>query len=159
AARCAGVDVIAAGAPAGVETPPNVRVVSLGKERGAGRAAQAAALAGALTRIVPGAGAVLVHMLPSYPLVAFAFPRPAGRPLALWSAQGGVARSLRLASRLVDRLLTPTRDSFPLAGPAVARRLVVTGHGIDTTRYAPNGTVPVRPPRLLAAGRLSPSKR
>ena len=98
-------------------------------------------------------------MVPRLAILAYPFAAVARRPLALWYAQGGVDRSLRLASRLADYLLTPTRDSFPLAGEAVERRLRVTGHGIDTSRYAPDGTPPARPPRLLAAGRLSPSKR
>jgi glycosyltransferase involved in cell wall biosynthesis len=165
---CAGVDVIAASAPEGAEAPaysgskgdpPAVRVFSLGKEEGAGRAAQAARLGRALARTVPGAGAVFVHMVPRLAILAYPFAAVARRPLALWYAQGGVDRSLRLASRLAAYLLTPTRDSFPLAGEGVERRLRVTGHGIDTSRYAPDGTPPARPPRLLAAGRLSPSKR
>jgi glycosyltransferase involved in cell wall biosynthesis len=165
---CAGVDVIATSVPGGAQAAgysgrkgdlPAVRVLSLGKEQGAGRSAQAARLGRALARTVPGAGAVFVHMVPRLAILAYPFAAFARRPLALWYAQGGVDRSLRLASRLADHLLTPTRDSFPLAGEAVERRLRVTGHGIDTSRYAPDGTAPARPPRFLAAGRLSPSKR
>jgi glycosyltransferase involved in cell wall biosynthesis len=161
ARRCAGVDVVAAGAPPGAASggPPNVRLFTLGKERGAGRVAQAATLARTLARTVPGAGAVFVHMVPRFAVLSAPFAAVTRRRLALWYAQGGVDRSLRLASRLVDDLLTPTRDSFPLGGPAVSRRLRITGHGIDTGRYAPDGTPPAAPPQLLAVGRLSPSKR
>jgi glycosyltransferase involved in cell wall biosynthesis len=161
ARRCAGVDVVATSAPpgAGAGAPPNVRVFSLGKERGAGRAAQGVSLARALAATVPGAGAVFVHMVPRLAILAAPFAALSRRPLALWYAQGGVDRSLRLASRLAGHILTPTRDSFPLAGPAVERRLRITGHGIDTGRYAPNGSPPAVPRRLLAVGRLSPSKR
>jgi glycosyltransferase involved in cell wall biosynthesis len=156
----AGVDVIASDGSGGGHPRPNVRVFSLGKERGAGRAAQTMRLSRALAATIPGAGAVFVHMVPRLALVAYPFAALARHPLALWYAQGGVDRSLRLASRLVDLLLTPTRDSFPLGGPQVERRLRITGHGIDTARYAPDETEPAHSPRrLLAAGRLSPSKR
>lgn len=174
AARCAGVDVIAAAAPAGQVSPPNVRVISLGKERGASRAAQALHLAQALAATVPRAGAVLVHMVPRFAVIAFPFAATARLPLALWYAQGGVDRSLRLAARLVGHIVTPTRDSFPLAGAGITRRIAVTGHGIDTRRYVPGApggpdarggpAAPGEPVlagtrRLLAVGRLSPSKR
>jgi glycosyltransferase involved in cell wall biosynthesis len=160
ARRCAGVDVIAASAPAaGDPSAPNVRVFSLGKERGSGRLVQTARLARALASTVPGAGAVFVHMVPRFAVLAAPFATALRRPLALWYAQGGVDGDLRVAGRLVDHILTPTRDSFPLYGPTVDRRLRITGHGIDTSRYAPDGSAPVTPRRLLAAGRLSPSKR
>lgn len=171
AARCAGVDVIATAAPAGLESPPNVRVTSLGKERGASRAAQALNLVQALAATVPRAGAVFVHMVPRLAVIAFPFAATARRPLALWYAQGGVDRFLRLAARLADQIMTPTRDSFPLAGAEITRRIAVTGHGIDTRRYAPHtasspdasdepgGPALAGTRRLLAVGRLSPSKR
>jgi glycosyltransferase involved in cell wall biosynthesis len=84
----------------------------------------------------------------------------ARRPIALWYAQGGVSPALRAAVPLVRHILTPTRDSFPLIGQAVERRLRITGHGIDTARYQPRegSSGPLRG-RIFAAGRLSPSKR
>jgi glycosyltransferase involved in cell wall biosynthesis len=70
-----------------------------------------------------------------------------------------VSPALRVAARLVDHIVTPTRDSFPLAGRHVEARLRVTGHGVDTARYAPSAGEGPEPGRLLAVGRLSPSKR
>ncbi|MGH2351315.1 MAG: glycosyltransferase family 4 protein [Chloroflexota bacterium] len=159
AERCAGVDVIAASVASVPDVPPNVRVASLGKERGATKLSQLVALYRSLAAALPGAGAVFVHMVPRYAVLAFPLAAVARKPIALWYAQGGVDRWLRRAARLVDRIFTPTRDSFPLAGPQLERSLDVIGHGIDTGRYAPDGTTPATPRRLLAAGRLSPSKR
>jgi len=158
AARCAGVDVLALqGSQEGA--PANVRVYSLGKERGFGRGAQAASFYRALACVLPKAGAVLAHMVPRYALLALPPAAVARRPVALWYAQGGITRELHLAARLVRYILTPTRESFPLHGATIDGRVVVTGHGIDTQRYAPDGTPPAEPKRFLAAGRLSPSKR
>jgi glycosyltransferase involved in cell wall biosynthesis len=159
ARHCDGVDVIAGSAPLPRLPSTSVRVASLGKERGVGRAGQTLRLARALATSVPRAGAVFVHMVPRLVLLAYPFAALARRPLALWYAQGGVDPSLRLASRLARHILTPTRDSFPLRGAAIERRLTVTGHGVDTSRYAPDATPPATPSRILAAGRLSPSKR
>lgn len=159
AARCDGVDVIAQVAPAGQPVPPGVRVFSLGKDRGAGPAAQLAAFYGALARTLSSASAVLVHMVPRFAVLAAPLAAALGRPMMLWYAQGGVSAELRVASRLSRWIITPTRDSFPLSGQAVDCRLVVTGHGINTARYAPSSAVQANPHRLMAAGRLSPSKR
>ena len=175
AERCGGVDVIALSAApsgaAGGERWSNVRAVSLGKERGASKRAQLVAFYRALAVALPRSSAIFVHMVPRYALLAYPLALVAGRPLALWYAQGGVGASLQLAARLASWILTPTRDSFPLSGRRIDRRVIVTGHGIDTHRFAPNGSVPATngagssaaregpPRRLLAAGRLSPSKR
>lgn len=158
AARCDGVDVIALTGEA-EDDGSGVRVHDLGKGRGASRGAQLALLYRALAQTLRGASAVLVHMVPRYALLALPLARVARRPIALWYAQGGVDSALRFAARLVDHVLTPTRDSFPLSGGSLDARLRVTGHGVDTRRYAPGHGAQAQPGRMLAAGRLSASKR
>lgn len=159
AERCQGVDVIALAASTAGPALSNVRVASLGKEHGARRGAQLRTFYRALAEALPGAAGVFVHMVPRYAVLAYPLALAARRPLALWYAQGGVDAMLRAASQLVTWIATPNRESFPLGGPRVDRRIVITGHGINTQRYAPDGGRPVTPKRLLASGRLSPSKR
>jgi glycosyltransferase involved in cell wall biosynthesis len=159
AARCDGVDVIALdGEPD--DDNAKVRVFDLGKGRGMGRGRQLVRLYRALALTLRGASAVFVHMVPRYALLAFPLARATRRPLALWYAQGGVSPALRAAIPLVRHILTPTRDSFPLTGPSVDRRLRVTGHGIDIRRFTSRegGKAHFRG-RIFAAGRFSPSKR
>src|SRR5688500_16618995 len=98
-------------------------------------------------------------MVPRYALLAAPLALALRRPMALWYAQGGVSPALRAAVPLVKHILTPTRDSFPLAGETVERRLRITGHGVDTTRYASRRGSPAECGRVLAAGRLSAAKR
>jgi glycosyltransferase involved in cell wall biosynthesis len=158
AARSDGVDVIALdGEPDTGDA--RVRVHDLGKRAGRGRVAQTARFYAALARTLPAASAVLAHMVPRYAVLAAPLVKTSGRRLALWYAQGGVDRALEGAVRVVDHILTPTRDSFPLSGGGVDRRVRVTGHGVDTHRYAPDAAQPPEPGRMLAAGRLSASKR
>ncbi len=161
ASRSDGVDVIALTAQQPPAASGRVRVYSLGKDTGAGRAAQARAFYVALAKTLPGAAAVFVHMVPRYAVLAAPLALALRRPMALWYAQGGTSRALHAATRLVTWILTPTRDSFPFSGPAVDRRLRITGHGVDTRRYAPTDSGAESPEtgRLLAAGRLSPAKR
>lgn len=158
ASRSEGVDVIALDGERETDVG-RVRVHSLGKSQGRGRAGQLAALVLALARTLPAASAVFIHMVPRYALLAAPLALALRRPMALWYAQGGVSPALRAAVPLVEHILTPTRDSFPLHGPTVERRLRITGHGVDTARYAPRPSVRAERGRVLAAGRLSASKR
>ena len=158
AARCDGVDVIALD---GEPEPDDarVRVFSLEKAQRRGRAGQLATFWSALARTLPSASAVFIHMVPRYALLAAPLALALRRPMALWYAQGGVSPALRAAAPLVKHILTPTRDSFPLAGQMVERRLRVTGHGVDTTRYALRPGASAERGQVLAAGRLSAAKR
>jgi glycosyltransferase involved in cell wall biosynthesis len=160
--RFAGVDVIAQrgpGAPSLLPRPRTpLRVASMGKDRGVGRLGQGAMLVASLARAARRACAIFVHMVPRYALLAAPVARLAGVPIVLWYAHGTADRALRLAMPFVDLVVTPTRDSFPLAGPGTFGKVRVTGHGIDTGRYLPApGTT--EPGLVLSAGRLSPVKR
>ena len=158
AARCDGVDVVALDGEPELDDQ-RVRIHSLGKGQGRGRVAQFATFYSTLAHLLPDASAIFVHMVPRYALLAAPLTLVARRPMSLWYAQGGVSRTLRAAVPLVRHIMTPTRDSFPLAGAPVERRLRVTGHGLDTARYVPLERVIAERGRVLAAGRLSAAKR
>ena len=163
ARRCSSVQVLAQQAGRRPpDAPANVTVHSLGKERGAARQRQLgrllATLGQALITAPPGerATAIFVHMVPRYAVLVAPLAKLRRVPLVLWYAQGGVSRELQIAHRLVDRVVSASRRSYPLG----AERLTVVGHGIDTDRYAPLPSLP-RPddgPLLLSVGRLSPAK-
>lgn len=159
AERAQGVDVIALSGTPDASRHGRVRVASLGKERNTGKWAQAAAFYRALAQWLPQADAIFVHMVPRYAIMAYPLAALARCPLALWYAQGGISPDLRMAARLVNRIFTPTRDSFPLTSTVIDRKVAVTGHGIETRRYAPNPDEIPQPRTMLAVGRLSPSKR
>ena len=163
ARRCRSVHVLAQQAgrrPS--DAPANVTVRSLGKEQGASRQRQLGRLLGTLGNLVlkapPGerATAIFVHMVPRYAALAAPLAKLRRVPLVLWYAQGGVTRDLHIAHRLVDRVVSASRRSYPLG----ADRLTVVGHGIDTARYAPLPSLPSPDdgPLLLSVGRLSPAK-
>ena len=160
--RFAGVDVIAQRAPEAPRLLPRartaLRVASMGKDRGVGRVGQSAALVASIARAARRARAIFVHMVPRYVLLVAPIARLAGVPIILWYAHGTADRALRMAVPFVNRVVTPTRDSFPLAGRGVDGKVRVTGHGIDEMRHAPGATV-AEPGLVLSAGRLSPVKR
>jgi glycosyltransferase involved in cell wall biosynthesis len=160
--RFPGVDVIAQRGPGAPLLLPRartpLRVASMGKDRGVGRVGQGAMLVASLARAARRARVIFVHMVPRYALLAAPVARLAGVPIVLWYAHGTAGRALRFAMPFVDRVVTPTRDSFPLAGPGIDGKVRVTGHGIDTGRHVPASGV-AEPGLVLSAGRLSPVKR
>lgn len=168
ARRFDGVDVIAQRAPGGAgwrlraRDGVGIRVATMGKETGAGRIGQLVAMQASLAQALPGARAVFIHMVPRYAVLAAPLARIFRVPIILWYAHGNVDRALRMAVPLVHRILTPTRDSFPIDGardPRVRARLSNIGHGIDTARYSPDDLTEPVPGLVVSAGRLSPVKR
>ena len=97
--------------------------------------------------------AVLAHMIPTFLTLAAPLCRPLRVPLGLWYTHWNADRSLRLATRLADVLLSVDRRSFPLASPKVRG----IGHAIDVRRFPPPEGPKLHggPLRLLALGRMT----
>ena len=97
--------------------------------------------------------AVLVHMIPTFLILAAPIAKPLRIPLGLWYTHWHADRSLRVASRLADVLLSVDRRSFPLQSPKVRG----IGHAIDMRRFPPPAGPKAHggPLRLLALGRMT----
>lgn len=111
-----------------------------------------AALAPALARRPV---AVVAHMSPVFAVLAAPLAKPLRVPLLLWFAQQATTgRTLAVAERAVDAILSVDARSVPLASPKVR----AIGHGIDVGAF-PCGAER-RPPlrRLLGLGRYAPVK-
>ncbi len=113
----------------------NVRVYSVGKERGyseAQRAAEFYRLLGMLLirrRYV----ACFAHMMPLFAAMGAPLLTPVGIRLVTWYTHRQVSRTLRMALRSSSRVVTAAPDSFPIPTP----KLRVLGHGIDEQFYRP----------------------
>ena len=133
-------------------------VISLGKERGRGRLARGAfyevALGRSISRMRPAA--VLAHMCPSYLSLAAPIARATRTPTLLWFVHSADTRSLRLAERLADAVITAFPNSYPRQGG----KIHPIGHAIDTDafRWAPVERTGAGTLRLLAVGRTSACK-
>ncbi len=97
---------------------------------------------------------VLAHMVPRYALVAAGPARRNGARVYLWYTHAAVDSRLKRASRTVEKVFTASPESLRID----TDKRVVTGHGIDLNHFADRGEEPESPPRLLAVGRLTPSK-
>jgi glycosyltransferase involved in cell wall biosynthesis len=100
----------------------------------------------------PRPGGILVHMVPTFAVLAAPLVKPARVPLLLWYTHWHASRSLRLAVRLCDRVLSVDERSFPIASEKVRG----IGHAVDVERFAPRGRPAGGGPlRLLALGRFA----
>ena len=136
------------------ELPSNVELVTFGAGTRAARGVRFARAAATrlLSRHRPDAA--LVHMVPLFLLLLTPLAKAARVPLLLWYTHWHASRSLRVATRLADVVLSVDRRSFPLE----TAKLRATGHAIDVERFTPAPAPPSRgdrPLRLLALGRTA----
>jgi len=136
------------------DLPSNVRVLSMGKEKGAGKLTRLFAYWKHLRAASAKVDGVFIHMCPEYLIAGWPFLAAARKPIMLWYAHRQSNWRVRMGERMADVVGTISEGSFPFASPKVR----VMGHGIPTERFAPETAAPV-PGRLVAVGRISAIKR
>jgi glycosyltransferase involved in cell wall biosynthesis len=134
--------------------PDNVRVRSMGKERGYSRPRELWAYYCALAAMVRDADVIFSHMTPRYTWLATPLAALTHTPQMLWFTHRQDSLELRLALRAARWITTATADSFPIVSPKVH----VMGHGIAPHLFAPGDPPPDDPPLVLAVGRITPIK-
>lgn len=133
--------------------PVNVRVHSLGKERGVSRFTYIFNFYRYIWRSQHDYDAVFVHMNPEYVILGGLLWRLWGKRIALWYTHKSVNIKLRLATLLTHTVFTASKESFRLR----STKVYVMGHGIDTNFFTPDLRVS-RGGWYLSVGRLMPSK-
>jgi glycosyltransferase involved in cell wall biosynthesis len=94
-------------------------------------------------------------MCPIYAVLAAPAARPSGVKVLLWYTHWAVTRTLRLAERVSDVVLTVDRRTFPLPSGKVR----AIGHGIDLAQFACSDGQASHPDlRALVLGRYSTAK-
>ena len=138
------------------ELPKNVKVFSLGKERGVSKLVKIFKYQWLLLKLLPKSDGVFFHMCPEYVLGAGFLPKFFGKKTLLWYAHKAVSWKLRFAEKLVDRIFTPSKESFRLS----SKKVEITGHGIDINKFKPqisnlksDGKF-----KIISVGRISPIK-
>lgn len=139
-----------------VRPPQNVRIHSVGKERGFGEPRRVWEFYRILRRILTttGVDACFSHMMPLFSVLGGPVLRARGVPIVTWYAHPKVTATLKLAHHLSDRIVT----SLPTTYPYRRDKVVVIGQGIDTDLFTPSGISPDTPPMILSVGRLAPVK-
>jgi len=137
------------------ELPANVRVRVYGGGSRLGRGLRFERALLAELRRDERPAAVLAHMVPTFLILAAPLAKLARVRLLLWYTHGLASRSLKLAVRLAEVVLSADERSFPLQTP----KLHAIGHAIDVDRFSPaTDDRKPGPLRLLALGRFSPVK-
>jgi glycosyltransferase involved in cell wall biosynthesis len=134
----------------------NVSVHSVGKEKGYSEGRRAVEFYRHLFRVLreDQIDACFSHMIPIFSVLGAPVLKMRGIPIVTWYAHPQATRLLAMSQYVSDRVVT----SLPTAYPRKSEKVTVVGQGIDTELFRPNGEVPVAPPMILCAGRLSPVK-
>jgi glycosyltransferase involved in cell wall biosynthesis len=140
-----------------IELPNNVRVYSVGKERGYSEPRRVIEFYKILAQIVreERVDVCFSHMNPLFTVLAGPFLRFYKIPIVTWYAHPKATWILKVAHRLSDRMVASFRTSYPYKHD----KLSVIGQGIDTQLFSPRAQALTEdPPIILCVGRLSPVK-
>lgn len=136
----------------------NVRVYSVGKERGYGDARRALEFYRILLRLLRGRryDVCFAHMMPLFAVMGAPLLKMWHVPIVLWYTHKAVSFKLRLAEKVSWRVVTASPESFRLA----SRKVRIIGHGVDTQLFKPlnRHRVPEQPFVVISVGRIAPIK-
>lgn len=136
--------------------PENVRVYSVGKEKGFSEARRTLEFYSHLFRILKQEPieACFSHMIPIFSVLAAPVLKARGIPLVTWYTHPSLPLSLKIAHHLSDQMVS----CLPISYPYLAAKLKALGHGIDMELFSPGDNEPAEPPMILCVGRISPIK-
>lgn len=134
--------------------PGNVKVFSLGKEKGYLKIRQLIILQKILLEYLPEADGIYCHMGPIFAIASFPLAKFFNKKLVLWYAHGALPWKLKLAGKLVDTVVTSS-----LAGCRLhSKKIKVIGQAIDVEFFQPKEKINDGNFNILYAARLVPIK-
>jgi glycosyltransferase involved in cell wall biosynthesis len=139
-----------------VNVPENVRVYSVGKEKGYSeprRVMHFYRLLLLVLREVP-IDVCFSHMIPVFTVLAAPVLKARHIPIVTWYAHRQVTCILKLAHFFSDHMVSIDQSSYPYRH----EKFLPLGHGIEVNLFSPKDTAPASHPHLLFVGRLSPIK-
>lgn len=140
-----------------LQLPGNVRVVSLGRERGFSEARRGARFYLLLWEVLrrESIDVCFSHMTPIFSIMAAPLLRVWRVPIVTWYAHARIHWKVRLAHAVSARMTTSLARTYGYRRD----KLRIIGQGIDTNFFRPDGCDDTaNPPLVLCAGRLSPVK-
>jgi glycosyltransferase involved in cell wall biosynthesis len=135
----------------------NVRVHSLGKEKGYSKGRRVIEFYKILRRVLreDRIDACFSHMIPLFTILGAPLLKARGIPIVTWYAHPAVTWNLKTAHKLSNQVVTSTATAYPYKHD----KLTPIGHGIAMDIFFPDqGERADEPPIILCVGRLSPVK-
>jgi len=136
------------------QLPPNIEVISLGKEKGVSKIGQLFNFYKYILIYRKKYDAVFVHMNPIWAVLGGIIWRLSNKKIFLWYTTKGVTFKLKIAEKFANKILTASKESFRIP----SKKIIVTGHGIDTDIFKPNLNREIKEASILSVGRISPVK-
>jgi glycosyltransferase involved in cell wall biosynthesis len=139
------------------DPPANVRVHSVGKEKGYSEPRRALEFYRLMVRLLrrERIEVCFSHMMPLFTVLAAPLLRWKGIPTVTWYAHPSVTPTLKLAHHFSTRMIASLATAYPYKHD----KLTAVGQGIDTDLFSPLAeAMTEEPPVILCAGRLSPVK-
>ncbi|HET8580413.1 MAG TPA: glycosyltransferase family 4 protein [Nitrospiraceae bacterium] len=139
------------------EIPGNVRVCSMGREKGYSKLRRVILFYLHLHRILRDdhIDVCFSHMTAMLTMLAAPVLKTHRIPIVTWYAHPTLTWPVKVAHHVSDRMVA----SLATAYPYTHEKLTVVGQGIDLDLFNPDGiSAPVDPPIILCVGRLSPVK-
>jgi len=103
---------------------------------------------------------IFVHQIPLFAVLIYPIAKIKSLPVILWYTHGHISLTLRIAGKLVNKILTATKESCRLE----SSKIKVIGHGITIKKFSSiedkdrAAKAPRKTKKVLAVGRFSPSK-
>ena len=138
----------------------NTKVYSLGKEKGFSKLRQFFRLQKFLLKYLPEVDGVFIHMCPIYAVLSFPLVKIFKKKMILWFTHKSVNWKLKLAEKLVDKILTASEESCRVRN---RRKIKIVGHGIDIEKFKVQNSkfkiaVQSSKFKILSVGRVAPIK-
>ena len=139
------------------DLPQNVKVISLGKDKGDSKLVQLLKFYNNIWKLRKEYDSVFVFMNAIWVVAGSWFWRLLGKKIFLWYAHKTITWKHKLAAKFADRIFTSTPEGFRI----VSKKVMVVGQGIDTDLFRPD------PNKLqasscelsvLSVGRIAPIK-
>lgn len=138
------------------ELPANVRVHSLGKEKGdASRGIYALRFMSLVWKLRDEYDAVFVHMNQEYILIAGWLWKLLGKRIYLWRNHYAGSRLTDIAAAFCAKIFCTSKHSYT----AKCKKTVLMPVGVDAERFSTDARIERKPHSILFLARMAPSKR
>lgn len=142
--------------------PPNVIVVSMGKEKNNSKIIQGFNFYKYIIQNRHQYDSVFVHMNPIWVVLGGWYWRLAGKKIFFWYTHKAVTLKLKWATFWTDTIFSASEESFRWKTHSLinSSKLRIIGHGIDTELFKSDETKKIQDDklRILSVGRLAPVK-